>query len=333
MKKIAIIGSGTWGTALSLSLLKNGHEVTLWSPFSEELEALATTHAHPHLPGALIPDCLHLTGSLSMALLDKDLVVFAVPSVFLRTTAEQAKPYIPEGQLIVDVAKGIEEDTLYTMTEILRDVLGEGMRYVALSGPTHAEEVALDLPTAIVAASKDLASAREVQETFMHATFRVYVNQDIRGVELCGALKNVVSLAAGISYGLGNGDNTTAAIITRGMAEIARLGVAMGCQTETFYGLAGIGDLVVTCYSHHSRNHTCGRLIGEGKSLADALAEVGMVVEGVNTLPAACELSHRYGVELPIIEAVSRCIKGEISPRDAVTALMCRNPKEETILK
>lgn len=329
MKQIAILGSGTWGTALALTLLKNGHMPTLWSPFSAELEAIRESHRHPHLADSIIPDDVILEADIAAALKDKDMVVFAVPSVFVRTTAEKAKAYIPSGTLIVDVAKGIEEHTLLTMTEILADVLGEDKRYVALSGPTHAEEVAVDIPTAIVAASKDMEAAREVQATFMHATFRVYVNEDIYGVELCGALKNVVSLAAGISHGLGNGDNTIAAIITRGMAEIARLGVAMGCKTETFYGLAGIGDLVVTCYSHHSRNHACGKLIGEGVALSDALAQVGMVVEGINTLPAACALAERHGVELPIMFAVRDCVSGVISPREAMLSLMCRTPREE----
>lgn len=329
MKQIAILGSGTWGTALALSLLKNGHIPTLWSPFPEELEAMRKTHTHPHLAGSHIPDSVILEADIATALEDKDMVVFAVPSVYVRATAEKAKPFIPKGALVVDVAKGIEEYTLLTMTEILCDVLGEDKRYVALSGPTHAEEVAVGIPTAIVAASRDLAAAKEVQQTFMHAAFRVYVNEDIYGVELCGALKNVISLAAGISHGLGNGDNTIAAIITRGIAEMARLGVALGCKTETFYGLAGIGDLVVTCYSHHSRNHACGKLLGEGVALPDALKRVGMVVEGVNTLPAACALAEKHKVELPIMFAVRDVVAGALCAKEAMTALMCRTPREE----
>ena len=329
MKQIGVIGTGTWGTALAVHLAQQGHAVTVWSPFVEELEALSATHTHPHLPYTHIPESIVTESDLGVACTDKDLLVFAVPSVFVRETALRAKPYIPAGQLIVDVAKGIEEGTLLTMTEILAEVLGPSVRTVALSGPTHAEEVAVNIPTAIVSASADTAAAKEVQDIFMSPTFRVYVNDDAHGVELSGALKNVVALAAGISAGLGYGDNTIAAIISRGIAEISRLGMAMGCRPETFYGLAGIGDLVVTCYSRHSRNHQAGTLIGQGVPPKEALQRVGMVVEGVNTLPAAVQLAEKYGVELPIIFAVRDVFEGTLTAREAVTELMCRQKRTE----
>lgn len=329
MKHIGVIGTGTWGTALAVHLAQLGHKVTAWSPIPEELEALAATHTHPHLPYTHVPENIVMEGDLGLTCTDKDLLVFAVPSVYVRETALRAKPYIKEGQLIADVAKGIEEGTLLTMTEILTEVLGTSVRTVALSGPTHAEEVAVNIPTAIVAASPDVEAAKEVQDIFMSPTFRVYVNDDVHGVELSGALKNVVALAAGISAGLGYGDNTIAAIISRGIAEISRLGTAMGCRPETFYGLAGIGDLVVTCYSRHSRNHQAGSLIGQGVPPAEALQKVGMVVEGVNTLPAAVQLAEKYGVELPIIFAVRDVFSGTLTAREAVTELMCRQKRTE----
>ncbi len=329
MKTIGILGSGTWGTALAMAAAREGHQVTLWSPFSSELEALQATHTHPNLPDSTIPDTVIFEASLERACADKHLIVFAVPSVYLRSTAILAKPYLTKGQVLVDVAKGLEESTLYTMTQVIGDVLGAGYAIVALSGPTHAEEVARGIPTAIVAASHDQSAAKLVQDIFMSPVFRVYLNEDIVGVELSGALKNIVALAAGISQGLGYGDNTIAAMITRGIAEIARLGTVMGCHTETFYGLAGLGDLVVTCYSHHSRNHKAGKLIGEGCSLEEAIRQVGMVVEGVNALPAALKLSQKYHVELPIIEAVDAVLTGKLAPKEAVYLLMTREKKAE----
>ncbi|MBQ4325280.1 MAG: NAD(P)-dependent glycerol-3-phosphate dehydrogenase [Clostridia bacterium] len=332
MRKIAVLGAGTWGIALAQALACDGHEVTVWSALPRELDVLRETSRHPNLPDVLLSDKLLYEQEIAVACRDKDLLLFAVPSVYVRATAELAKPYIKNGQLIADAAKGIEKDTLMTMTEVIRDVLSDtapGARVVALSGPTHAEEVAAGLPTAIVSACEDVAAAGEVQDIFMSLQFRVYRNSDARGVELCGALKNIIALAAGISHGLGFGDNTRAAIITRGMAEICRLGVAMGCHTETFHGLAGIGDLVVTCTSAHSRNNTAGTLIGKGYSLEDAIKKVGMVVEGVNALPAALDLARKYEVELPIIGAVHAVLYGGVKPVDAVNALMGRARKAE----
>ncbi|MDD6980811.1 MAG: NAD(P)-dependent glycerol-3-phosphate dehydrogenase [Clostridia bacterium] len=332
MKTICVLGAGTWGIALAEALAGDGHAVTVWSAIPEELVRLEKTHTHPFLPDVKLNESIAYEADIAKAVPGHDLLLFAVPSVYLRSTVEKAKPYIPAGQLIVSVAKGIEEKTLMTMTEVIEDVIGgtiPGVRVVALSGPTHAEEVAAGLPTAIVSACRDLDSAREVQNIFMSLQFRVYVNADAKGVELCGALKNVIALASGISHGMGFGDNTRAAIITRGMAEIARLGQAMGCVPDTFFGLAGIGDLVVTCMSAHSRNNTCGILIGQGVSLDEAIKRVGMVVEGVNTLPAALRLSEKYGVELPIISIVDKVLYHGMSPETAVNTLMGRAKKAE----
>ena len=332
MKKISVLGAGTWGIALAQALAMDGHAVTVWSALPEELETLKKNRMHPNLPNILLSDTIQYEGDMKRVCKGKDLLLFAVPSVYLRATVEKAKPYIKDGQLIADAAKGIEPKTLMTMTDVIYDVLSDSAPHapvVALSGPTHAEEVAAGLPTAIVSACHDLEAAREVQDIFMSPQFRVYVNHDSRGVELCGALKNIIALAAGIAHGLGFGDNTRAAIITRGVAEMSRLGAAMGCQMETFSGLAGIGDLVVTCTSTHSRNNTAGMLIGQGYTLDEAVKKVGMVVEGVNALKSALEMSERYGVELPIINAVYQTLYCGVKPVDAVNALMGRAKRAE----
>ncbi len=272
MKKfsIGVLGAGTWGMALARMLTVSGNDVQVWSAIEAEVDNLSATRVHPNLPGMVIPQELRFTKSIEEVCTGKDVLLFAVPSVFVRSTAAKARPYIRSGQIIVDVAKGIEPDTLYTMTEILADELSHengprAVRLVALSGPTHAEEVALDLPTTIVSASPDLEAAEVVQEVFSNTCMRVYTNTDIKGVELSGAMKNVIALGVGISTGLGYGDNARAALITRGIAEIARLGVAMGCNVHTFAGLAGIGDLIVTATSMHSRNNRAGILIGKGE--------------------------------------------------------------------
>ena len=250
-RKIGILGAGTWGMALARMLCVSGHDVLVWSAIEKEINNLSTTRVHPNLPGMKIPEELQLTKSIEEVCKDKDILLFAVPSVFVRSTAAKARPFVQDGQVIVDVAKGIEPDTLYTMTEVLADELGKeggpkNVHLVALSGPTHAEEVAIDLPTTIVSASPDVEESKFVQEVFSNTCMRVYTNEDIKGVELSGAMKNVIALGVGISTGLGYGDNARAALITRGIAEIARLGVAMGCNVHTFAGLAGIGDLIVT---------------------------------------------------------------------------------------
>ena len=342
--RVSILGTGTWGTALAKMLSEDGRSCMLWSVSADEINELETTHAHKNLPGCYLPENIKYTTDMKEAVefaktvydgdeISDGLLVFAVPSVFVRSTAEKAAQYIKPGQVIVDVAKGIEPNTHMTMTQIIDDVLQEnkieGAELVALSGPTHAEEVAVGLPSTIVAASKSHKAAAFAQEIFSTPFMRVYTNKDVLGVEICAALKNVIALASGIATGLGYGDNLRAAIITRGLAEITRLGIAMNCNPQTFSGLAGIGDLIVTATSHHSRNNNCGILIGQGKTADEATREVGMVVEGINALPAAMELSGQYGVELPIAEAVDRVVKGKATPKDAFRALMDRAKKSE----
>ena len=334
VKTIGILGSGTWGVALARLLQRNGHRVTVWSKFQKEVDALNSTRVHPNLPGLTISEDIVFTSDVQQACEMKDILLFAVPSVFVRSTAALAAPYIPDGQIIVDVAKGIEPDSLLTMTEVIRDELSKdgkhgNVKLVALSGPTHAEEVALDMPTSIVSACTDMDVAEVVQDTFMDTCMRTYTNADVLGVEICGALKNIMALAAGISAGLGNGDNAKALLITRGMAEIVRLGLAMGCSEQTFYGLAGIGDLIVTATSMHSRNNRCGMLLGQGKAPEEAIREVGMVVEGINALPAAMQLAERYGVEMPIVAGVNAVVTGKITPAELGVALMTRDKTSE----
>ncbi|MBQ6368898.1 MAG: NAD(P)-dependent glycerol-3-phosphate dehydrogenase [Parasporobacterium sp.] len=326
---IGIIGTGTWGTALASMLSKTGNQVTCWSAIPEEIDRLSGSRVHPNLPGAVIPEEIVFTKEMEEVCKGRDILVFAVPSVYVRDTARKAAPFVPDGQLIVDVAKGIETDTLMTMTEIIQDVFRTmrpeiRVRLVALSGPTHAEEVAVDMPTTIVAAGEDREAAQLVQKVFSNQVMRVYTNEDVKGVEICGAMKNIMALASGIASGMGYGDNLRAAIITRGMAEITRLGRAMGCREQTFAGLAGIGDLIVTATSVHSRNNRAGFLIGQGLSAKQAIKEVGMVVEGINALPAAMKMASEYHVEMPITEAVYAVVFDEMQPKDMLNTLMER---------
>lgn len=332
MAKIGVLGAGTWGIALARMLTNSGHVVTVWSSHSTAI--LAKERRHKNLPGIVIPPATRFTDSLERVCDENEVLLVAVASIYVRSVITRAAPCVRPGQIIVDAAKGIEEGTMMTMTEVIRSELekagkAERIALVALSGPTHAEEVARDLPTTIVSAGEDMAAAERIQEIFMNTCMRVYTNSDVRGVELCGAVKNIVALASGISTGLGYGDNAKAALVTRGMEEIKRLGMAMGCREQTFYGLAGIGDLVVTATSRHSRNNRCGELIGRGFSVPEAVQEVGMVVEGINALPAAMELSRRYRVEMPITQAVYSVVFENASPRDAVIALMARDKKSE----
>lgn len=329
MARIGILGAGTWGAALSRLLYGNGHSVTVWSAIGAEAKALRETHRHPKLPGAVLPEGVVFTADIAEAARGADLIVFATPSVYIRSTAERVRPYLPAGATLVSVAKGIEPDTFLSMTGVIADALGipeKGL--VALSGPTHAEEVVMDLPTAIVAASGDPDAAKRVQLAFSNSFFRTYTNPDQKGVELCGAMKNIIALAAGVSDGIGYGDNAKAGLITRGIAEIARLGKAMGCPPETFAGLAGVGDLIVTATSRHSRNNRAGFLLGQGCSAKEATERVGMVVEGLNALPAAIGLSQKYGVELPITFGVDAIVHGA-DPKDVVNKLMTRAFRNE----
>ena len=332
MTKIAVFGAGTWGIALARLLAVNGRDVTVWSAIPAELKSLSTTRRHPNLPGMELPCAMHYTADIAEACTGRDILLFAVPSPFVRSTAKKAAKYIPDGQLIVDVAKGVEDKTLMTMSEIIEDELAKAKRtarVVALSGPTHAEEVARDMPTLIVAASEDEAAAKAVQKAFTAPSFRVYTNTDRRGTELGGAVKNVIALAVGIALGLGYGDNAKAALITRGNAELTRLGLAMGCKPETFAGLSGMGDLIVTCTSMHSRNLHAGMLLGRGKTAEEAKAEVGQVVEGINALPAVCRLAKKYKVEMPIVQSVDTILSGKLEARNALAALMGRDLKHE----
>ena len=332
MTKIGVLGAGTWGMALARMLCVSGNAVTVWSAIEQEIDEFSATRRHPNLPGMVIPAEVEFTKDMETVCKDKEILLFAVPSPFVRTTARKAAPYVTDDQIIVDVAKGIEADTLFTMTEIIADELkNPKVKLVALSGPTHAEEVAKDLPTTIVSACEDLAAAEYVQQVFGNTCMRVYTNDDVRGVELCGAMKNIMALASGAALGLGYGDNTKAALITRGMAEITRLGMAMGCSLHTFYGLAGIGDLIVTATSVHSRNNRCGLLIGQGVAPKDAIKQVGMVVEGINALPAAMKLAERYQVEMPIVAGVDAAVNHGEDPRDVVAKLMARDQTSELL--
>jgi glycerol-3-phosphate dehydrogenase (NAD(P)+) len=329
MAKTAIIGSGTWGLALANLLHTNGHEVTVWSAIPKEIEDLKATHQFKNLPGLVLPDSMTFTADLEEAMRDKDFLVLAVPSIYVRSTSQKMRSYCKDGQLIVNVAKGIEESTLMIMTDIISEELPMANAAV-LSGPSHAEEVSRGLPTTCVAGAKDIETASYIQNQFMSPVFRVYTNLDMLGIEIGGALKNVIALAAGIADGLGYGDNTKAALITRGIHEIARLGMAMGGERTTFNGLTGIGDLIVTCASMHSRNRRAGILIGQGKSMQEAMDEVQMVVEGVYSAKAGLALSEKYGVPVPIIAEVNQVLFDGKPAKAAVLDLMLRDKNMES---
>lgn len=329
MAKVGILGAGSWGTALALLLYKNGHDVTMWSIDKSEVEMLQKEREHKKkLPGVKLPEEMTITNQLEEGMNEKDFLVLAVPSIYTRSTAKSMKPYIRPGQIIVNVAKGIEEGTLKTLSEQIEEELPEA-DVAVLSGPSHAEEVGRGLPTTCVVGAKTKETAVYLQKAFMSDVFRVYISPDILGIEIGGSLKNVIALAAGIADGLGYGDNTKAALITRGIAEITRLGVKMGGKAESFSGLTGIGDLIVTCASVHSRNRKAGYLMGQGKTMQEAMEEVQMVVEGVYSTKAAVELGKKYDVSLPIIEQVNRILFENKKPADAVRELMMREGKAE----
>lgn len=331
MERISVIGAGSWGIALANLLAGNGHDVTVWSIMKDEIDMLDKNHEHlDKLPGVKLNDSIKYTTDLEKACKEKDILVLAVPSVYTRSTAHSMAPFITDGQIIVNVAKGVEENTLLTLSEIITEEIPNA-NVCVLSGPSHAEEVGRGLPTTVVVGSKDQKTAEYLQDTFMNDFFRVYTSSDILGIELGGALKNVVALAAGIADGLGYGDNAKAALITRGISEIARLGIAMGGQFETFCGLTGIGDLIVTCASMHSRNRRAGILIGQGKSAKEAMAEVKMVVEGVYSAKAAMGLSRKYNVDLPIIAEVNKILFENKPPKDVGRCLMNREKKDEHV--
>ena len=331
MAEVGIIGAGSWGTALALLLHKNGNHVTVWSIVEDEIRMLQTEHEQKDkLPGVKLPEDMIFTTDLEQTVRGKDVLVLAVPSPFTRNTAKMMSSFVREGQMLINVSKGIEESTLMTLSGVIEEEIP--MADVAvLSGPSHAEEVGRGIPTTIVVGARKKETAEFLQNLFMNEVFRVYTSSDVLGVELGAALKNVVALAAGIADGLGYGDNTKAALITRGIAEIARLGISMGGRIETFYGLTGIGDLIVTCVSMHSRNRRAGILIGKGATMEEAMEEVKMVVEGVYSAKAGYALSKKYHVSMPIIEQVNKVLFEGMSADAAVKELMLRDKKVENI--
>jgi glycerol-3-phosphate dehydrogenase (NAD(P)+) len=325
----AVIGAGSWGTALARVLRDNGHEVRLWSCIDSEIEMLRQHHMQMEkLPGVLLPAGIVYTTDMREAMADASVIVLAVPSPFTRSTAGQMAAFYEKGQIIVSVAKGIEEDTLLTLTEVIKEEI-PNCEAAVLCGPTHAEEVGIGLPTAIVAGASRKEVADYIQSVFMNKAFRVYTSPDMLGMQVGAALKNVIALAAGCSDGLGCGDNTKAALITRGIAEISQIGIAMGGKPETFSGLTGIGDLIVTCASMHSRNRRAGILIGKGKTADEAMKEVQQGVEGVYSAKAALQLADKYETEAPIIRAVNRVLFGNEKPMQAVEDLMLRDSRIE----
>ena len=329
MAKTAVIGAGSWGTALSLVLHTNGNDVTVWSIVEQEVQMLREKHEHvDKLPGVKLPEDITFTTDLKEAIEGKDYLILAVPSVFTRSTAKSMAPFVKKGQVIVCVAKGIEENTLMTLSDIVEQEI-PAADVAVMCGPSHAEEVGIGLPTTVVAGARKKSVAEGVQDIFMNEVFRVYTSSDIVGIELGGALKNVIALAAGTVDGLGYGDNTKAALMTRGIAELTRLGEALGGKPETFSGLTGVGDLIVTCTSVHSRNRKAGYLMGKGMTAEEAMKEVKMVVEGVYSAKAALGLAKKCNVAVPIVEAVNRVLFENADPKEEVSNLLLRERKQE----
>lgn len=329
MAKVSILGAGAWGTAIGILLAQNGHDVLIWSALKSEVELLRNERElKDKLPGAILPDSIEITDNLEESLKGMDLVVFAVASPFVRKTANIARPFVADNQIIVNVAKGIEESTLFTLTDILKEEIPNA-DIAVLSGPSHAEEVSRGIPTTCVVGADSKKTACFIQDVFMSERFRVYTSPDVIGIELGGSLKNVIALAAGVVDGLGYGDNTKAALMTRGIAEISRLGVAMGGKMETFSGLSGVGDLFVTCTSLHSRNRKAGYLIGKGYTMEDAMKEVNQIVEGVFSAKAALSLAQKFNIEMPIVEQINLVLFENKSAKDAVNDLLLRDKRRE----
>jgi glycerol-3-phosphate dehydrogenase (NAD(P)+) len=329
MSKVSVLGAGTWGCALAILLSDNGHEVTIWTKLEKEAKALEENREDlKNLPGARLQKNIKITLDLKEACTDKDLLVMAVASPYIRATAHEASPYIRQGQILVNVSKGLEDSTLMTLSDVLKEEIPQA-DIAVLSGPSHAEEVSRQIPTTIVVGAASKETARFIQDVFMNEVFRVYTSPDIIGIELGASLKNVIALAAGVIDGLGLGDNTKAALMTRGMAEISRLGVKMGGRLETFSGLSGMGDLFVTCTSQHSRNRKAGYLMGQGMTMEEAMKEVNQVVEGVNTAKAALHLAQKYEVEMPIVEQINLVLFEGKSPGEALADLYGRDKRKE----
>ena len=332
MKKMCVLGAGSWGTALALVLANNEYKVSLWTLNEEQKETINKERTnYKYLPNISIHQNIEATCNLEEALHDAKLIVLAVPSQAIRGVCKNIKKYITSDQIIVNASKGLERETGFRMSEVVFSEI-ENARFVVLSGPSHAEEVALNLPTTITVASNSIEDAKEVQSFFNNNNFRVYTNSDIVGVELGGTLKNIIAFGAGICDGVGYGDNTKSALITRGLAEIKRLGTHLGANIETFSGLSGVGDLIVTCTSQHSRNRKAGMLIGQGKNLEETLEEVQMVVEGVVATEVAYSLSRKLGVEMPITEAIYSVLYNNVSAKKAVEELMSRDSKSEIFI-
>ena len=330
---IAVVGAGVWGLTIARLLVKNNQKLVVWSHSEEEVNNIKKTGQLNNISIKDVVKDLVFDLDLKNVVSNVDLVVLAVSSPYVREISHKIKDYINKDSIVVLLTKGIEKETLYTMSQIVedefKDIADKHISVVSLSGPTIAYEVSKDMPTTIVSACKDLSIAQKVQDIFMNENFRVYTNQDIECVELCAALKNIYALTCGIALGLGFGDNTKAAIITRGLAEMIRLGVALGYDIKTFYGLAGLGDLCVTCMSDKSRNNICGKLIGQGKSREEAIKEVGMVVEGINCLPAAYKLMQKYNIDMPICAGMYEVIYENKKPLDILNKLMLREKKKE----
>ena len=329
MQKMCVIGAGSWGSALALSLHKNNHKVFMWTRDVEQVEEIHKTKINSKfLPGVVFPEDLIVSNDLQEVIVDSEIIVLAVPSQAVRSVCKQIKPYVKDNQILVDVAKGLEKGTGMRLSDVAKEELPNNP-YVALSGPSHAEEVSRYMPTTLVAACEDIKYAQKVQDIFMNPFLRVYTNPDLIGVELGGALKNIIAFGAGMCDGLGYGDNTKAALMTRGIAEIGRLGVAMGADVNTFTGLSGIGDLIVTCTSMHSRNRRAGILMGQGKSLQETLDEVQMVVEGITATEVAYKISRDLNIDMPITEAIYSVLYQGANPNEAVSELMTRSKKHE----
>lgn len=328
-EKIGVLGGGSWGTSLAILLAQKGYDVDIWSRDKEQIKEMKESRINKkYLPDAILPSNLNLTNDLEKANSNKDLIILSVGTHGVREVLENSKPYIKPNQIIVNVSKGIENETLMRISQIVEELIPDS-KYAVLSGPSHAEEVANNIPTTVVSASKDKEIAEYVQDLFITPSFRVYTNPDVIGVELGGALKNVIALGAGISDGLDCGDNTKAALMTRGIFEMARLGEKMGAQINTFSGLSGIGDLIVTCTSMHSRNRRAGILIGQGMKIDDAIKKIGMVVEGIRTTKSTFELAKKYNINMPITEEIYGVLYENKDVKNSVLNLMVRDRKHE----
>lgn len=327
MKNIAIIGSGSWGVALGIHLAKLGNKIKIWSFMQEEADLINNERKCKFLPEVTLPEGIYCTTSYKEAIKDSEIILHVTPSKFTRNTVKEYKKYVTN-QTVVICTKGFEKETLSSLDEVFKQEI-PNVKLAVLSGPSHAEEVSKAVPTAMVIASEDEKIANKLRDIFMNENLRVYTSKDVKGVELGGALKNIIAFCAGVAAGIGLGDNTFAALITRGLCEISRLGVALGGKYETFYGLTGLGDLIVTCLSEHSRNRTAGKLMGQGKTLEEARNQIGMVIEGVDNIEVAYELAQKYDVDMPIVNAVYDMLYNNLSPKEGVTRLMTRDKKAE----